>query len=374
MIHLLDLGRFWAESGYDVHFVTNQSDSYEGRYPPGTSLHVLRSLTSVRSLSSRALAIDGLINHFLQVGEVAKLLMYDDPRRTLVLTMSPFPSDILTALFARKRRGFISIAYFHHISPPPWLHPLRRGGIPRATLSWLSSQFALVIAKISGVLPALYHPKELYHQGWRFDYVVQDSLFLELDGPPHTSDSISRTTDACYVGRVAPSKGILDLLTVWERLRNWGLTPKLVIAGPVYSSGFEQRIRKETVARGLEAQVIRIARYISSEEKKQLLETSRIFLFPSYEEGWSFGVMEAIRFGAVPVVYDLPAYDYLSISGVRAPLGDTKSMATIVRTLLEHPERLHDYQKTLRNDVESLNPREIAHRQIELLVSLLRAA
>ena len=56
---------------------------------------------------------------------------------------------------------------------------------------------------------------------------------------------------------------------------------------------------------------ITLSGYVSEDKKFELLRRSRIFLFLSYEEGWSISVMEAASVGTPIVAYSLPAYYYL---------------------------------------------------------------
>ncbi|EQD71146.1 glycosyl transferase group 1, partial [mine drainage metagenome] len=83
-----------------------------------------------------------------------------------------------------------------------------------------------------------------------------------------------------------------------------------MIGGDFESDSIERRFRSAVAKEGLTG-AITLFGHLSEEAKQDLLSASKLFVFPSYEEGWSLAVMEAAAYGCVPVVYDLPAYDYL---------------------------------------------------------------
>ena len=78
----------------------------------------------------------------------------------------------------------------------------------------------------------------------------------------------------------------------------------------------------------------------------ELMHKCSIFTFPSYEEGWALAVMEAIDMGLLPVVYDLPAYDYICTNKIKVKISDRKKLALLtIHYLLNDNERLHLVEK-----------------------------
>ena len=150
-----------------------------------------------------------------------------------------------------------------------------------------------------------YKNEQLERVGWRFPEVIADAHFL----PPQDRGEPLGTTPkyaACFVSRLAPNKGLPDLLSAWRLVRQQVPDAKLLIGGEWYSARFRQRILR--LASRLKIQeVVTFAGFLTPTAKREVLEGSQIFVCPSYEEGWWMGVMEAVSHGPTPVVSDLPA-------------------------------------------------------------------
>ena len=63
-----------------------------------------------------------------------------------------------------------------------------------------------------------------------------------------------------------------------------------------------------------------------------------LFVFPSYEEGWSLAVMEAINFGLLPILYDIPAYDYVCDDKIKVKPGNVKEFSKKIIYYFNNPE------------------------------------
>ena len=86
---------------------------------------------------------------------------------------------------------------------------------------------------------------------------------------------------------------------------------------------------------------------VPESDKFALLKTGKLFLFPSYEEGWGIAICEAMACGLPVVAYDLPAYRNVFKQGmVRVPVGNKKEMAMEVIKLFEDK----DYRERLSNN------------------------
>ena len=69
---------------------------------------------------------------------------------------------------------------------------------------------------------------------------------------------------------------------------------------------------------------------------------SKLFVFPSYEEGWSLAVMEAINSGLLPIIYNIPAYDYVCNSDIKVKPGDIKTFANKIIYFFHNQEKTND--------------------------------
>ena len=138
-----------------------------------------------------------------------------------------------------------------------------------------------------------------------------DKIFVTSNGVEHEFISSVRAGlrkfEACFCGRLVKRKGIDDLVEVWERVLKYFPESKLVIIG----HGPEQCKLIDLVKnKELDRNII-ITGYIPEKEKISVIKSCKIFISPSYEEGWGIAVSEAITCGLPVVCYDLPAYKYL---------------------------------------------------------------
>jgi glycosyltransferase involved in cell wall biosynthesis len=224
----------------------------------------------------------------------------------------------------------------------------------------------LSLVKVGGLTPAIFHPEELQRRGWKFARVLQDTGFLNEDLNIARVIQTERPIDACFIGRVAPSKGVMDLLDVWSMVTTARQSSRLVIAGSKYSESFERKVNRVINQKGLRANVERLG-YLSNDDKARLLSRAQLFVFPSYEEGWSLGVMEAALHGCVPVLYNLHAYDYLRCSAIKAPPGNRSRMSRLILELLGRPEYTAEIRAHLSTTIAGYTKSTIAEETAQQL-------
>jgi glycosyltransferase involved in cell wall biosynthesis len=104
---------------------------------------------------------------------------------------------------------------------------------------------------------------------------------------------------ALFLGRIHPKKGLDLLLSSWAALNGAGYGWELVIAGPD-ENGYLNEIK--ATARGLNLlEKIRFTGPVTGRAKIALLHSADLFVLPSYSEGFSVSLLEAMAC-KVPVV------------------------------------------------------------------------
>jgi glycosyltransferase involved in cell wall biosynthesis len=170
---------------------------------------------------------------------------------------------------------------------------------------------------------------------------VPPDAFLPLNGtPPFASmwDAAANRRLLLFMGRLHPKKGLLNLLDAWamvarERQREDWL---LVVAGPD-ERGHLARLRRKVADLNLTRDVL-FTGLLLGHPKRSALHAADAFVLPSFSEGFSVAVLEAMAAGA-PIVLTEPCnFDVASLgAGVMAePSSD--SIAEGLRTIVSMSE------------------------------------
>jgi glycosyltransferase involved in cell wall biosynthesis len=109
-----------------------------------------------------------------------------------------------------------------------------------------------------------------------------------------------------YMGRLSTTKGITDLLAVWEEMIQYNAKAKLAIAGSC-DEIFFNNLKIEIKNYGLQNN-IDVFRNVDEKQKNKLLSSSQIFLHLSWYEPLFpvIGVLEALTFGLPIIHYQMP--------------------------------------------------------------------
>jgi glycosyltransferase involved in cell wall biosynthesis len=114
--------------------------------------------------------------------------------------------------------------------------------------------------------------------------------------------------------------------------------------------------------------------FVSDSEKRRILSESRLFLAPSYEEGWGIAVCEALA-SAVPVVaYRLPVLEeHFGASYLGAEPGDIQGIADLAVQVLTNDVVAADLAREGRSTAERYDLARVADYELDAILSRLRA-
>ncbi len=145
------------------------------------------------------------------------------------------------------------------------------------------------------------------------------------------------TTRALFLGRIHPKKGLDLLVSAWAKLsaltRHW----QLVIAGPD-EIGHREQIEALANKLGLKDNLL-FTGVVTGLAKTRLLYSSDLFILPSYSEGFSISLLEAMAC-KLPVIATR-ACNFPEISqnhGGWECDSTVESLATTLKIALETPE------------------------------------
>jgi glycosyltransferase involved in cell wall biosynthesis len=140
------------------------------------------------------------------------------------------------------------------------------------------------------------------------------------------------------LGTVEPRKDLPVLVEAFDAVAEEDPELQLVIAGPD-GWGQEQLRRALTLSRHAD-RIVRIDRFVSSEERAALLRNAAVLAFPSRYEGFGLPPLEAMQVGT-PVVAtragSLP--EVLGDAAEWCAVGDVDGLAAALRRVLRHDDR-----------------------------------
>jgi len=140
--------------------------------------------------------------------------------------------------------------------------------------------------------------------------------------------------DACFMGGLVPRKGIFDLVIAWKRVVSQRPSARLAIIG-TGEKIIVEKLNALIGKLGLEENIVQTG-WLNN-EKYRVLKNSKMFVFPSYGEGFALAVCEAMACGLPVVAYDLAAYDTIYKKGmIRIDIGDTEKLADAILDVLEN--------------------------------------
>jgi len=112
------------------------------------------------------------------------------------------------------------------------------------------------------------------------------------------------TTTFLYVGRMAPSKRVHDVVDAFARYRARGHAANLWLIGDG-TPGYVAGLRRQVARLGLDGTVELLGR-VTADVKHDRMARAHVLLMASVREGWGLSIVEANVCGTPAVVYDVP--------------------------------------------------------------------
>jgi glycosyltransferase involved in cell wall biosynthesis len=159
---------------------------------------------------------------------------------------------------------------------------------------------------------------------------------IELSADPLWKKSPSnrdKSLKLVYVGRLAMSKGIFEIIEALRIMRNHGKNIQLVLAG---TGPEEVRLRARVNDSDLKDNV-RFAGAVFGEDKDKIWEEADLFVFPTYHwEGLPYALLESMAARTPPVVSSVGAIPDVmedGVHGVFVPSRSPEALAEAIERL-----------------------------------------
>lgn len=166
------------------------------------------------------------------------------------------------------------------------------------------------------------------------------------------------------VGNAYPHKNISILLDVFELIKNTEHPHMLVLCGQ--EDFFQKRLQKEIMSRGLESVVVHLG-YVSDQQLAALYQHAAGAIFPSLEEGFGFGPLEAASAGVPVIVSDISCFhETLDNAALFIDPQNPHAIIAAITTLESDPEKRNDLIDAGMRRVELFSWTETARKTHEL--------
>lgn len=150
--------------------------------------------------------------------------------------------------------------------------------------------------------------------------------------PAGEDEGAARPNMILFLGKLAPQKGIFDLIDAVASLRREVPDVRLVCAG----EGGRIAVARYAERLGV-ADAVKFTGWVGPSGKRALLQSAALFALPSYSEGMPMSLLEAMAAG-VPVIATpvggIPEVVADGASGFLAAPGDVATLARLLRKLL----------------------------------------
>jgi len=142
--------------------------------------------------------------------------------------------------------------------------------------------------------------------------------------------------DAVVLARIAPVKGIYDMVKIWKLVHE--KNPKWKLAWIGSGGGYENELKSKIKENGLENSFYLLG-YLKKEKILNIFKSSKIFLCTDHENGWGLAISEAMASGLPVVSFNIDIFGGLYKKGfISVPLHRTEEFAKQTVKLLEEEE------------------------------------
>ena len=176
------------------------------------------------------------------------------------------------------------------------------------------------------------------------------------------SETLNQIFDAVFIGRLHESKGIFDIVPVWKKIVEKLPNATLGVVGMAdraITETLEYQIRNEKLVKN-----IKILGYYAGRDAYAYLKSSKVFFFPSHEEGFGIVIAEAMTAGSAVVAYDLEVYkETFSSSIYTAKCFNCSDFAEKVLCLLQDDNLRLDLVKKAKEKAKKFTWRNCAIRE-----------
>jgi glycosyltransferase involved in cell wall biosynthesis len=304
--------------------------------------------------------ISGMIRFFM-----AKNSSFNCSYINVVCSLSHYLFDVIPSIKLKKMFKAKLVVYIHHLVPFS-----RKQSFIQNLLAYLQQLISLfLIKRYSDIVFVLNRitKEKLVNIGIPEKKIFVSFNGVDLDFIKKSIEGIDKKEfEGCFLGRLTPLKGVFDLIEIWKVVCECLPNAKLVIIG-TGDDGCVTKLKNKINEWGLSENVFLLG-YVREEEKYQLLKKSRVFLFPSHEEGWGLAVLEGMACGLPIVVYDIPPFREIYGETINlVKFKDIKKFGYTVIEILKDNKLQNSLSTKSINLAHKFNWKDIAIRELQII-------
>lgn len=170
------------------------------------------------------------------------------------------------------------------------------------------------------------------------------------------------------VGAIAPRKGHIYTVEMFNRLRAKGFDAKLRIIGSLADKGYYEQLKQKIEGSKYKADITLEAN-LPREELVKAYADAKLFVLHSREESQGIVFAEAMATGLPVVATKIGGIPYVVAngkSGLLCPYGDVDTMTEMVEQLMMDDAKWKEYSDAAKEIAKNYSWRDIAERIVEL--------
>ena len=172
------------------------------------------------------------------------------------------------------------------------------------------------------------------------------------------------------VGAIAPRKGHIYTIEMFNRLRAKGIDGKLRIIGSLADKAYNEHLQQK-IAKSAYKGDISLEVNLPREELLKAYAEAKLFVLHSREESQGIVFAEAMATGLPVVATKIGGIPYVVAdgkSGLLCPFGDVESMEKMVEQLMTDDARWKEYSQEAKEIAKGFSWTDIANRIVKLYV------
>ncbi|MCM8762852.1 MAG: glycosyltransferase family 4 protein, partial [Candidatus Omnitrophica bacterium] len=206
---------------------------------------------------------------------------------------------------------------------------------------------------------------ELIRRGFKEKSVRVNYLGIDI-ASFNKINSLYFQYEAVFLGRLHPSKGIFDLVKIWQVVTKDIPAAKLAVIGSG-DKKFTEKFTKEIEKARLKKNIILFG-HQTGQEKIKIMKSAKVFVFPSHEEGFGIAICEAMACGLPIIAWDLAVYKEIYQDNIiYVKENEINSFAQEILSLVKDEYRLKNISNSIKEFVVRFDYSQTIQKEIELL-------